>query len=75
MADASALINRNRSQGGYGIPISQQKFLNLNATWGARKQMDEEFAKTSLKYGENCDLRPTKVPLNWTLTNTCQAVK
>ena len=34
--EASVFINRNRSQGGYGMPISRDKFKDINQTWYAR---------------------------------------
>ena len=41
--EASVFINRNRSQGGYGLPISREKFKDTNQTWYARANKKEEF--------------------------------
>ena len=41
--EASVFINRNRSQGGYGIPISRDKFKDINQTWYARVHKKDEF--------------------------------
>ena len=41
--EASLYINRNRSKTGYGIPISRDKFKDINQTWYARANKKEEF--------------------------------
>ena len=56
--EASVFINRNRSQGGYGLPISRDKFKDINQTWYSRANKKEEFQKTSMIYRENLDLKP-----------------
>jgi len=41
--EASVFINRNRSQGGYGLPISRDKIKDINQTWYSRANKKEEF--------------------------------
>ena len=72
--EASIFINRNRSQGGYGLPISREKFRDTTQTWYTRVNKKEEFQKTSLMYRENKDLKPQKVPMYWSIHDTCDMV-
>lgn len=53
---SNVFINRNRSQGGYGMPINTQKFQDLNQTWYSRASKPDIFHKNSMKYGSNLDL-------------------
>lgn len=72
----SNFINRNRSQGGYGLPISNQRFPDNTTTWLSRAKGDNNaFLKNSLKYGSNVDRNPNKVPFSWSLNDTCDIVK
>ena len=71
---SNVFINRNRSQGGYGLPIDTQKHLDLNETWYSRKP-ENQFFKTSLKYSNNLDLQNTKVDFQWTLNDTSDVMK
>ena len=75
--EASVFINRNRSQGGYGMPVNTQKFKDINQTWYTRatKPTGDDFAKGSLKYGNNLDLATTKVPMHWSIHDTCDLIK
>ena len=57
------------------MPLNAQKFYDVNQTWYSRAKDSDAFAKNSLKYGSNIDLRDSKVPLHWSLTDTCKAVK
>ena len=72
---SNVFINRNRSQGGYGLPIdTNTKYLDLNETWYSRKP-ESQFFKTSLKYSNNLDLQNTKVDFQWTLNDTSDVMK
>ena len=71
---SNVFINRNRSQGGYGQPIDNKKYMDLNDTWYSRKP-DNQFFKTSLKYSNNLDLAKTKVEFQWTLNDTSDAMR
>ena len=57
---SNVFINRNRSQGGYGMPLDTTKYMDLNETWYSRKP-ESTFYKTSIKYSNNLDLAKTKV--------------
>ena len=74
---SNVFINRNRSQGGYGYPISNQKLLDANQTWASlsKTKNAQSFHKSSLKYGSNLDLQNTKVAFQWTLNDTTTDVK
>ena len=71
---SNVFINRNRSQGGYGLPVTTEKFLDMKETWYSRKP-ESQFHKTSLKYSNNLDLAKTKVDFQWTLNDTSDAVR
>ena len=76
---SNIFINRNRSQGAYGVPIENQKFLSTDQSWYKRgnltKQGKDTFYKSSLKYGANPDLSPKHVGMDWTITDATDTIK
>jgi hypothetical protein len=57
------------------LPISSQKFKNTNTAWRDRAGTEDKFRSTSLKYGSNPDLKPSKVKFQWNLNDTQGLVK
>lgn len=76
---SNIFINRNRSQGAYGIPIEKQQFLTTDQSWYKRgkisKAGNDTFYKTSLRYGANLDLSPKHVGMDWTIMDTSDTIK
>ena len=76
---SNIFINRNRSQGGYGMPVHNQKFLTTDQIWLKRgeitKKGNDTFYKKSLKFGANLDLQDKHVGMQWTLEDACDTVK
>lgn len=69
-------VNRNRSQGDYGIPLNNQKFRSTEQSWLDRaKRTNDSFYKESNKYNLKKDYQNTHVPVGWSLLDVSNVVK
>ena len=71
---SNIFVNRNRSQGDYGMPLNKQKFKDQNQTWYDRSQLPSDtFYKTSSKYNKKYDYNDKYVGVGWTLKDSMGA--
>ena len=76
---SGVFANRNRSQGGYNVPILKQKLYTSDQAWFKRsdvtRKTGDSFYKTSLRFGANPDYSPKHVGVGWSMMDTCDVVK
>jgi hypothetical protein len=71
---SNIFVNRNRSQGDYGLPLNKQKFKEPVQTWKDRGQLPEDtFYKNSAKYGQKFDYSEKYVGVGWALRDSTGA--